>query len=117
MITVKVQRNEQNEIEAITVSGHANAAKHGSDIVCSAVSAVSMGTINAVDLLLNSDPDVQLAEKDGGFLKWNVRPVEDPLFSEKQQLLAEGMVVSLFMIAESYGKYVTVHDTKWQGGV
>jgi len=117
MITVKVQRNEQNEIEAITVSGHACAGKHGSDIVCSAVSAVSMGTINAADLLLNSNPDVQLAEKDGGFLKWNVHPADDRLVSEKQQLLAESMVVSLLMIAESYGQYVTVYDTKWQGGV
>ncbi|MDF2681991.1 MAG: ysxB [Brevibacillus sp.] len=117
MITVKVQRNEQNEIEVITVSGHANAGKHGSDIVCSAVSAVSLGLINASDILLNSNPDVQFAEKDGGFLKWTVRPVDDQLLREKQQLLAESMVVSLFMIAESYGKYVSVHDTKWQGGV
>lgn len=117
MVTVQVQRNEQNEIEAITISGHANAGKHGSDIVCAAVSAISLGLINATDLLLNSHPDVQLAESDGGFLKWNVRPVADKLVSEKQQLLAESLVVSLFMIAETNGKYVAVHDSKWQGGV
>ncbi|WNC16716.1 ribosomal-processing cysteine protease Prp [Brevibacillus brevis] len=117
MVTVNVQRNEQNEIEVITMTGHANAGKHGSDLVCAAVSAVSLGLINAADLLLGKSPDVQFAEKDGGFLQWDLRRTDDDALREKQMLLAESMVVSLFMIAETNGKYVAVHDTKWQGGV
>lgn len=117
MVTVKVKRNEQNEIENITISGHANAGKHGSDIVCAAVSAISLGLINSVDLLLGSNPDVQFADKEGGFINWKVGRHQDPLVSEKQQLLAESMVVSLFMIAETNGRYVSIQDPKWQGGV
>ncbi|CAM3492366.1 MULTISPECIES: ribosomal-processing cysteine protease Prp [Brevibacillus] len=117
MVTVNVKRNEQNGIEEITISGHANAGKHGSDIVCAAVSAISLGLINSVDLLLGSNPDVQFADKEGGFINWKVGCHQDPLVSEKQQLLAESMVVSLFMIAETNGRYVSIQDPKWQGGV
>ncbi|WP_421616874.1 ribosomal-processing cysteine protease Prp [Brevibacillus sp. TJ4] len=117
MITIIVKRNEQTEIEEITISGHANAGKHGSDVVCAAVSAISLGLINSVDLLLGTNPDVRFAEKEGGFFNWKLRPLADRNASEKQQLLAESMVVSLFMVAETNGRFVSIHDTKWQGGV
>lgn len=117
MVTVTVKRNERNEIEEITISGHAHAGKHGSDVVCAAVSAVSLGTINSADLLLGSNPNVQFAEREGGYIHWKVGDCPDPLISEKQQLLAESLVVSLFMIAETNGKYVSIQDPKWQGGV
>jgi uncharacterized protein YsxB (DUF464 family) len=115
MITVEVKRNPIG-IEEIIVSGHANADEHGKDIVCSAVSAISFGTLNSVHVLLGIMPDVRQADKNGGYLCWRLSPVADKAASEKQQLLAESMAISLIGIAETYGRYVTVYDTKWQGG-
>jgi uncharacterized protein YsxB (DUF464 family) len=117
MVTIIVKRNGQNEIEEITISGHANAGKHGSDVVCAAVSAISLGLINSVDLLLGTNPDVQFAEKEGGFFHWKLGRLKDSNANEKQQLLAESMVVSLFMVAETNGRFVSIQDQKWQGGV
>jgi len=116
MIEVIVRRTD-NDIREVTLSGHAYAAEPGSDIVCAAVSAVSLGTLNAVHLLIGITPEVQQAERGGGFLRWSVSPLQDEKLHEKQQLLAEGMVIALLAIAEQYGEYVQVQDQKWQGGV
>lgn len=115
MIQVQVKRN-QTRIEEISVSGHANAAAHGSDIVCSAVSAISFGALNSVHVLLGIMPDVEQADNGGGYLRWRLSAPSDQDVDGKEQLLAESMVVALVGIAEQYGKYVTVQDTKWQGG-
>ncbi len=115
MIEVQVVRS-QFGVSEVTISGHAHAGKHGQDIVCSAVSAVSLGTLNGIQPLLGFVPDVELAEKGGGFIKWRVQELADERLHEQQQLLAESMIITLVGIAHRYGKYVVVHDTKWQGG-
>ncbi|MGO0060240.1 ribosomal-processing cysteine protease Prp [Brevibacillus fluminis] len=115
MITIEIKRNPTG-IEEIIVSGHAKAARHGKDIVCSAVSAIAFGTLNSVHVLLGIIPDVKQADQSGGYLSWRLATDTDEAIGEKQQLLAESMAISMIMIAENYGKYVTVSDTKWQGG-
>ncbi|MGE5701830.1 MAG: ribosomal-processing cysteine protease Prp [Clostridia bacterium] len=115
MITVEVKRNDAG-IEEITISGHANADVKGKDIVCSAVSAISFGTINSVHVLLEIMPDVQQGSKSGGYLRWRLSTDSVAETAEKEQLLAESMVIALIAVAETYGKYVTIQDAKWQGG-
>lgn len=115
MITIEVKRN-QTKIEEIVVSGHAEAAEHGKDIVCSAVSGITFGTLNSVHVLLGIVPDVKQADRSGGYLCWRLSTDTDEAVGEKQQLLAEAMTISLIAIAQTYGRYVTVSDTKWQGG-
>ncbi|WP_139490286.1 ribosomal-processing cysteine protease Prp [Brevibacillus dissolubilis] len=113
MIDVKVTRDEAHEIVEITLTGHAGAGKLGEDIVCAAVSAVSFGNLNAVHLLLGTVPDVQTLPQEGGFLRWSLHPLEDASLHEKQQLLAESMIIALVAIAQQYGKYIRVSDNKW----
>ncbi|MED1852057.1 ribosomal-processing cysteine protease Prp [Brevibacillus borstelensis] len=115
MIEVIVNRAPYG-IKEVCISGHANAAAYGSDIVCSAVSAISFGILNAIHPLLGIVPQVSQAPKDGGFLRWSISSLEDAALHEKQQLLAESMVISLLAVAEQYGSYVSVQDDKWQGG-
>lgn len=40
MIQIQIQKNEQHNIDFIHVSGHANYAEYGKDIVCAAVSTL-----------------------------------------------------------------------------
>ncbi|MGD8188830.1 ribosomal-processing cysteine protease Prp [Brevibacillus ginsengisoli] len=115
MIQVTVKRGTYG-VQEITVSGHANAAKHGQDIVCSAVSGISFGILNSVHSLLNIQPDVQQAGQEGGFLRWRVHPLDDATLHEKQQLLAESMILSLYAISQQYGKFIKVRDLTKQGG-
>lgn len=110
MIKVKVVRNHDNTIQTFEMSGHAEAGPYGQDIVCAGVSAVSFGTVNAIDTLCNVRLEVEQND-DGGFLRCTVPTGLDQESKEKVQLLLEAMVVSLNSIAEAYDKYITIRET------
>ncbi|AMA72132.1 MULTISPECIES: ribosomal-processing cysteine protease Prp [Aneurinibacillus] len=108
MITVQVKRRGDDSIEEIKISGHAYAGEPGHDLVCAAVSGISLGGINAVELLLNIELPVKQGES--GFLHVKVPDDYAPELQEKVQLLLEGMIASLYSVALSNGKYVRVID-------
>lgn len=41
-------RRESNLVTSFTIKGHANYAKYGQDIVCAAVSSISLATVNSL---------------------------------------------------------------------
>ena len=57
MIKVKVEKDK------ITITGHANYADYGSDIVCAAVSATVMTSIEGISIIDNEVIDIK-QEKD-----------------------------------------------------
>lgn len=80
-------------------SGHAEYADPGMDIVCSAVSAL---TINAANSLEQFTQDVLSVEEggEGGYLRVEL---EEPV-SEEAQLLLNSLALGLHMIEETYGR-------------
>ncbi|MGN7380674.1 Predicted ribosomal protein [Chlamydia abortus] len=114
MIKVIITRRASDEtIESFSVKGHADFAESGKDIVCAGVSAVTIGTINAVEELLGIAPDTEM--KSG----WLTACFPDGLpqeQEEKLQLLLEAMVVTLKSIEQSYGSYITVKNKLGKGG-
>ena len=108
MVRVKIRRNEHNEIESFTISGHANFAKKGSDIVCAGVSAVSFGAVNAIISLTGITPTIEQGAD--GFLHCLIPTDLDESTKEKIQLLLEGMLVSLETIERDYKKYITISN-------
>ncbi|HEX7064156.1 MAG TPA: ribosomal-processing cysteine protease Prp [Bacillales bacterium] len=111
MVTVEIER-EQGKIVSFTLSGHADAGPHGHDLVCAGVSAVSIGTENAVEKLCGVQLNVEQAAKDGGFLRCGVPANLDKETDGKVQLLFEGMVVSIQAIVQEYGKYIQFKDER-----
>lgn len=106
MIKVTIKRNDQNAIDSFTITGHANFAKKGSDIVCAGVSAVSFGAVNSIISLLSVTP--QIEQGADGFLRCTVPQDLEGSTKEKVQLLLESMVVSLETIERDYGNYITI---------
>lgn len=106
MITITVNRSQDDLIESFTISGHAEFAKRGQDIVCAGVSAVSVGCINAVEMLTSVEMYVELRED--GYLHCEVPTDLSKETMDKVQLLLEGMLVSLQTIELEYGKYVKI---------
>lgn len=106
MITVTVRQNEKKEIRSFTVEGHANFAKKGSDIVCAGVSAITFGSVNAVEVLTGTV--LKITEGgEGGFLHCEV-PKLPKQTEEKVQLLLKGMLVALETIERDYSDYITI---------
>lgn len=108
MISVRITRaSAQGTIVGFVVKGHAEYAKNGKDIVCAAVSVVTVGTVNSIETLTGVILDTSMKD---GFLNGTLVPVDNPEVSAKVQLLLESMVVMLKDIAKSYRKYVQIQE-------
>ena len=109
MVKVEIIRSVSNGDNISYVSeGHANFDGHGKDIVCAGVSAVTFGTVNSIEALLEIVPEHTIYE---GFLKIDIPERIEPKTFEQVQLLLESMVVMLKSIEESYGKFLTIKET------
>ncbi|GIN22666.1 MAG TPA: ribosomal-processing cysteine protease Prp [Bacillus bacterium] len=109
MIFVKICQDDKGKIASFTMSGHAEFAEKGQDIVCAGASAVTFGTINAVISLTGITPDIE--QQESGFLSCSV-PEDLPAdTSERIQVLLEGMVISLQTIERDYKDYINITFT------
>ncbi|MBM7644712.1 uncharacterized protein YsxB (DUF464 family) [Scopulibacillus daqui] len=109
MIKVDVRRNQEGRIHIVTIKGHADAGPHGYDLICAGVSAVSFGSLNAIQSLTGLELNVKQGDQ-GGFLRCDVPMDIQPEHQEKVQLLLEGMIVSLRTIEASYGEHIQIDD-------
>ena len=91
MIKVIVFRSN-NEITAFELSGHAESGPYGYDLVCAAVSAVSIGTVNAAAVIGETDLEVTQGNE-GGYLSVRIPDFLPNDKMEKIQLLFEGMII------------------------
>ncbi|MBA4496162.1 ribosomal-processing cysteine protease Prp [Paenactinomyces guangxiensis] len=109
MIRIQVERNEQAEVERILVTGHANYAEPGKDIICAAVSGISIGMVNAIEKMFG----VKVHADDDGEGKVDCRlpeNLDDPEKAAKIRLLMEAMAVSLKSMADEYPSYVRMKE-------
>ncbi|TCZ75149.1 ribosomal-processing cysteine protease Prp [Paenibacillus albiflavus] len=110
MIKVKVKRLSRDNkfITSYQVTGHAFYDEPGKDIVCSAVSAITVGTVNSIEALTGVVPQVKMQS---GMLKVIIPSDLSSSVAEQVQLLLESMVVMLNSIEESYGEHIQVTTT------
>ncbi|API90665.1 hypothetical protein J32TS6_00560 [Virgibacillus pantothenticus] len=108
MIKVTVFR-ENDRIKAFELSGHAESGPYGYDLVCAGVSAVSIGSINAVLTLCEVDLDIEQGGA-GGYLYVAIPGSIASKKMERVQLLFEGMLISLSSIEQEYQQFITIQD-------
>jgi len=106
MINITINRTETGIISSFSMSGHADFARHGEDIVCAGASAVSFGSVNAIEALTGIVPEIE--QGNGGFLRCTFPNDLQEDVQEKVQLLLEAMVVSLETIERDYGKHIKI---------
>ncbi len=94
-------KSENQKITYIDISGHADFAEYGSDIVCSAVSMVSYTIGNA---LLNESDDFQLIIKDNKFI------FDDNIKSNNTELLMQTLLNGLLMVQNQYNDYIKIKE-------
>jgi uncharacterized protein len=106
MIQVTVYRSE-NQIMSFELSGHADSGPYGYDLVCAGVSAVSIGAVNAVMELCETNLEIEQGGN-GGYLSVKL---PDHIQSETMaevQLLFEGMLISLKSIELEYSEFIKI---------
>ena len=109
MINIAIYKNAENLITGFVVSGHSGYADAGSDIVCSAVSALVINTINSIEHF-TSDQFRLEQDEDTGYIEFHVvSPV-----SNHASLLLNSLALGLQGVSESYRKYVKLTQVKSQ---
>lgn len=93
---------KNNFYKELTIKGHANYDSYGKDIVCSAVSAIGVGGLNAIYQITGQKPDYQIED---GYI--HLEFIDD----DKCQIIANTMLVQLQSIEESYKKYIKITIT------
>ena len=89
-----------SDVLTLTVSGHANYAKYGKDIVCAGVSAIVTGGINALESEIKN---VEIINKEN---ELGVKVINN---NEKIQIILNTMLVQLQTIESSYEKYIKIY--------
>lgn len=106
---IKVNFTHDNDhIIGFKIVGHADFSEHGSDIVCSAVSALSINIINSVSQLLDINLLTTVDDKNGGYLEVEVPVLVDNVKDEKLQILINSLKIGLIDISKSYQDYIII---------
>lgn len=98
MIKIEYIEND-NFIEYIKIHGHANYDDYGKDIICSAVSAISIGALNA---LKNIENYTITQSKGLIILKEKNEPLHD------DNVVLNTMIVQLKTIENSYPDFIKI---------
>lgn len=106
MIQVTVFVNTgTNHFTGFHTYGHAGYAEEGYDIICSAVSAIVLTTINSIDALTQTEFQVTQNQKQGE-IDFRFQTVPE----ESAELLLRSMIIGLEGISEEYGiQYLEVN--------
>ena len=96
---IKVSIIKDNLIKEVKISGHANFADYGKDIVCSAVSSIATTTINNIIALDNKA--ITYSADEGDILITN----ND---SEMASKLLDNMIMMLEDLAKDYPKNIKI---------
>ena len=102
MTKVTIYKNVKNECVGFKALGHAGYAEEGEDIVCAAISILTINTMNAIetftdaDVFLNTDEELGLIEY----------KIDEP--TKETSLLLDTMVLGLKTMVddENYAEYI-----------
>ena len=97
MITIALQQDEQRRYSGFCISGHAESADEGYDLVCAAVSVLAQTAFLG---LCHYGKEPSYEQREGYF---SIHLAER---SETTQVILETMVLGLEEIVRQYGQYV-----------
>ena len=106
MIRAVLYRDGHDRLVGFSVKGHSGYAEEGSDIVCSAVSVLTITCVNSLEAVCGVTPLVSGGSD--GYLKAMLPAPLDAQMDHDAQVLLGALHVGLRDLAESYAPYVTL---------
>ncbi|SFK23498.1 hypothetical protein SAMN04488569_101723 [Marinilactibacillus piezotolerans] len=116
MIQAQFDRLKNNEIISIEISGHAESGPYGQDVVCAAVSALSIGTINSIIEIAGLSPSIIIDEEEGGYLSMKLPDGQSEKQSHTAQILLESLLLSLKSVQEESPDYIKIKQKNYNNG-
>jgi uncharacterized protein YsxB (DUF464 family) len=99
MTTITIKKTENGDFAGFTCEGHADYADKGEDIVCAAVSILTINTQNSLELLAKESMEV-IEDEEKGLISVTFSQA----LSEQGRLLMESYVLGVSGIFNTYGK-------------
>lgn len=111
MVKVTIYQNQDDVYYGFRMEGHAGFAAYGNDIVCSAISALVINTMNSIEQFTDDEYDTVL-DKETDIVSLNIK--SEPV-SASAGLLLNSLVLGLSAIQSEYGKkYIKIKIKKKQ---
>jgi len=104
MINISISRNNRGQIYGFT------AHNHGKDIVCAAVSALVLNTVNSIETFTEEAMSVETPDEDIGYIKLYLPDIEAGDDNRDVDLLLSSMLLGLTHIQKQYPSQVSIHD-------
>ena len=104
MIKAQFSVDHDQRLTAFVLSGHAESGPYGYDIVCAAVSALSISTVNGLEQVAHDHPKVEKDDNQGGYLS-----VEHISTGHDAQIIMQTFLNGLSDIADSYSKFLSIN--------
>lgn len=101
---------ENNKLVGFKLDGHASFSNYGYDIVCAAISCISINTINSLQEIAHKEVDVFQGD---GFIEYRLHCKP----SVQSNILLESARLGYISIAEEYPNNVTYERGDKRGGV
>ena len=107
MINIRIERNSDHDIQAYSVTGHAQTAAYGEDIVCAAISALAQTTLLGIHHILGQHPTYRIEE---GNLVYRMMDQTTPEQRKEANILLETMLLGFENIRQQYPEVITIEN-------
>jgi uncharacterized protein YsxB (DUF464 family) len=106
MIEFYVFRNKDGRICGFRV------LNHGKRVVCAAVSALVLNTVNSVEAFTDEPMEGELPENGGGYLNFMLPDIRDGGYNEHADLLLSALMLGIHNISEQYPKQLSITESE-----
>lgn len=103
MIHAVFHTNQNHKIASFEMTGHADHGDYGQDIVCAAVSALSIATVNGLEQVVHRPATVTADNANGGLLK-----VSSIDLGHDSQILVQTFLNAMLDIQEQYADNIDI---------
>ena len=98
-----------NYVYRICLEGHSGYAKHGQDIICAAVSILTLNTINAIERFTDEPFEVLAVDEQKGLIDIVFTQRKKGEYEPEAELLIRTLILGLIDVKEMYGeKYIQI---------
>ncbi len=108
MIKVNIYKNNMQCIEKVVVSGHAEYAAHGEDIVCAAVSVLAQAILNGLTDVLKKDVKFEISD---GYLEFSLENRNNDV---SINALLDTFELGIETLVQDYGRYLKLKKEEVQ---
>ncbi|OON93004.1 MAG: hypothetical protein ATN31_07285 [Candidatus Epulonipiscioides saccharophilum] len=107
MINIKLYFKDENLFQ-FKISGHADYARSGSDIVCAGVSVLALNTINSIETFLEEPMYINEKDEKKGILDCTFPNIKRGLCKPEVMILLKSMSYGLEELQKNYPKNISV---------